>query len=198
MTKVSLKRSTGIDTSMLASKTDLASLETKFDNSDINKFKTVSAALSKRRNVVDNDFVKKLCMVNWFTKPMLLSLKHSKIKVLKSRLRMLPNQRDSSHYCASQKDWLQYKNYRYWKEDTYCEWFSDYYFSQYKSPKYWKENNWYYYICYQSYSKDKSPRDWKTVILVCWSRRLIIALKLLKLKINHQMLVILAINFKRY
>ena len=51
VTKVSLKRSTGIGTSMLASKTDLASLETKFNNSDINKFKTVSAALSKRREM---------------------------------------------------------------------------------------------------------------------------------------------------
>ena len=60
VTKVSLKRSAGIDTSTLASKTDLASLETKLDNLDINKFIPVSAALSRLRNVVDNDFVKKL------------------------------------------------------------------------------------------------------------------------------------------
>ena len=38
--KASLKGATGIDTSMLASKTDLASLKTKVDNLDV-KLKTV-------------------------------------------------------------------------------------------------------------------------------------------------------------
>ena len=48
-TKANLKGATGIDTSMLALKTDLASLKTKVD-----------ADLSKLSNVVDNDVEKKL------------------------------------------------------------------------------------------------------------------------------------------
>ena len=57
--KDDLKRATGIDTSTLASKKDLASLNTKVDNLDVNKIKTVPAALSKLSNVVDNDVIKK-------------------------------------------------------------------------------------------------------------------------------------------
>ena len=76
--KDDLKRATGIDTSTLASKKDLASLNTKVDNLDVNKIKTVPAALSKLSNVVDNDVIKKkLFMINRFSKSMLLSLKHS-------------------------------------------------------------------------------------------------------------------------
>ena len=52
-----LKGATGIDTSSLASKTDLASLKSKWDNLDVDKFKTVSADLSKLNNV-DNDVKK--------------------------------------------------------------------------------------------------------------------------------------------
>ena len=41
--KAHLKGATSIDTSTLASKTDLAGLKTKVDNLDVNKLKTVSA-----------------------------------------------------------------------------------------------------------------------------------------------------------
>ena len=60
-TKANLKGATGIDTSMLALKTDLASLKTKVD-----------ADLSKLRNVVDNDVEKKLCIINRLRKALLL------------------------------------------------------------------------------------------------------------------------------
>ena len=56
---VNLKRATSIDTSTLASKTDLAGLKTKVDNLDVGKLKTALADLSKLNNVVDNDVVKK-------------------------------------------------------------------------------------------------------------------------------------------
>ena len=53
------KRATGMDTSMLASKTDLASLKTKVDYLDVDKLKTFPSDLSKLHYVVDNDVVKK-------------------------------------------------------------------------------------------------------------------------------------------
>ena len=56
-TKTDLKGAAGIDTFMLASKTDLAGLKNMVDKFDINKFKTVSADLSKLSNAVDNDVV---------------------------------------------------------------------------------------------------------------------------------------------
>ena len=56
--KASLKGETGIDTSMLASKTDLASLKTKVDNLDV-KLKTVPPDLINLINVVKNVVVKK-------------------------------------------------------------------------------------------------------------------------------------------
>ena len=57
VTEAELKRTAGIDTSILASKTDLASLKTKVDNRDVDKLKTVPADLSKLSNVVDSDVV---------------------------------------------------------------------------------------------------------------------------------------------
>ena len=45
--KVDLKGATGIDTSLVASKTDLVSLKTKVGNLDVYKLKTVPADLSK-------------------------------------------------------------------------------------------------------------------------------------------------------
>ena len=57
--KANLKGTTGIDTSMLASETDLAGLKTKVGNLDVCKLKTVSARLSKLSNVVDDDVVTK-------------------------------------------------------------------------------------------------------------------------------------------
>ena len=58
-TKANLKGATGIDTSKVAPKTDLASLETKVDDSNVDKLKIVPADLSKLSKVVDNDVVKK-------------------------------------------------------------------------------------------------------------------------------------------
>ena len=58
-TKANLKGATGIDTSKVASKTDLASLETKVDDSNVDKLKIVPADLSKLSKVVDKDVVKK-------------------------------------------------------------------------------------------------------------------------------------------
>ena len=46
-TKTDLKGTTGIDTSTLVSKTNLAKLKTKVDNMDIDKLKTVLSDLSK-------------------------------------------------------------------------------------------------------------------------------------------------------
>ena len=72
--KVELKEATGIDTSTLASNTDLVGLKTKVYDLDMDKLKTVSTDLSNLSNLVDKDVVKKLCMVNWLLKSMLLIL----------------------------------------------------------------------------------------------------------------------------
>lgn len=52
--KGDLKGATDIDTSTLASKTDLACVKTKVDNLAVDKPKTVPANLSKLSNLVDN------------------------------------------------------------------------------------------------------------------------------------------------
>ena len=57
--KAALKRATSIDTTTLASKTDLPGLKTKAHNLDLGKLKTVPDDLSQLTNVVDNDVVKK-------------------------------------------------------------------------------------------------------------------------------------------
>ena len=54
-----LKNTTGVDTSQLASKSDLLSLKTEVDKIDVDKSKTVPVDLSKLSNVVKNDVVKK-------------------------------------------------------------------------------------------------------------------------------------------
>ena len=58
-TKPYLKVAIGIDVSTLASKTDSASLRTKENNLNIDKFKTVPANSSMVSNLVENDVVKK-------------------------------------------------------------------------------------------------------------------------------------------
>ena len=60
-----MKGATGIDTSTLVSKTNLANLKTKIDNLDGDEPKSVHADLSKLSNVVDDAILKKLCMINW-------------------------------------------------------------------------------------------------------------------------------------
>ena len=57
--KLILKNATGIDTSKLASKSDLASLEAEIDKFDIETLKLVTVDLSKLSDVVKIDVVKK-------------------------------------------------------------------------------------------------------------------------------------------
>ena len=68
-TNLRLKNDTGIDTSKLAAKSDLASLKTEVDRIDIDKLKTVPIDLSKLSNLVKNEVDKKtvydkLVMIN--------------------------------------------------------------------------------------------------------------------------------------
>ena len=63
-TKRDLKNATGIDTSKLAAKSDLASVKAEVDKIDIDKLKTVPIDFSKLSNVAKNQAVEKLCMIN--------------------------------------------------------------------------------------------------------------------------------------
>ena len=63
-TKSDLKNAIGIDSSNFALKSNLASLKTEVDKLDIDKLIPVPVDLSKLRDVVKNDVVKKLCMIN--------------------------------------------------------------------------------------------------------------------------------------
>ena len=58
-TKADLKNTTGIDTSKLAAKSDLASLKAKMDKIDVQKLKTVLIDLSKLSSVANNEVAKK-------------------------------------------------------------------------------------------------------------------------------------------
>ena len=62
--KTDLKVATDVDISNLAAKRDLASLKAKVDKTDKDKQRTGPTYLIKVNNVVDNDVVKKLCMIN--------------------------------------------------------------------------------------------------------------------------------------
>ena len=62
--KADLKNTTGVDTSKLAAKSDLASLKTKVGKIDVGSLKAVPADLSKLSNVVNNNVFQKLCMIN--------------------------------------------------------------------------------------------------------------------------------------
>ena len=57
--KLDLKNATGVDTSKLAAKSDLASLKAKVDKIDTVKLKAVPVDLSKLSSVVNNEVVKK-------------------------------------------------------------------------------------------------------------------------------------------
>ena len=61
-TKTDLKNLTHVDT--FALKTNLASLKTQVDKLDIDKLVAVPVDLSKMSDAVNNDAVKKLCMIN--------------------------------------------------------------------------------------------------------------------------------------
>ena len=58
-TKADLKGETGVDTSYLAAKSDLASLKSEVDKLDVEKLKTVLVDLSKLRSLVNSEVVKK-------------------------------------------------------------------------------------------------------------------------------------------
>ena len=53
-TEADSKGATGVDTSNLAAKSDLANLKAKVDKIDIDKLETVPADLSKLSNAVDD------------------------------------------------------------------------------------------------------------------------------------------------
>ena len=57
--KLDFKNATGVDTSKLAAKSDLASLKAEVDKIDVDKLKTVPTDLSKLSNAVKNEVVKK-------------------------------------------------------------------------------------------------------------------------------------------
>ena len=62
-TKDDLKNATAIDTSKLATKSDLVSLKAERDKLDIEKFVPVPVDLSELRDVVKHDVVKMLSMI---------------------------------------------------------------------------------------------------------------------------------------
>ena len=62
-TKDDLKNATAIDTSKLATKSDLVSLKAERDKLDIEKFVPVPVDLSELRDAVKHDVVKMLSMI---------------------------------------------------------------------------------------------------------------------------------------
>lgn len=70
VTKADLKDALAIDTSRLAS--DLAGLNTKLDELDVDKLRIAPADLSKLSDVLDNYVIKNLCMIDWLGKSFLL------------------------------------------------------------------------------------------------------------------------------
>ena len=62
-TNIDLKNATGVDTSKLAAKSDVACLKAKIDKIDLYKLRTVPVDLSKLSNVVkNNDVARKNCI----------------------------------------------------------------------------------------------------------------------------------------
>ena len=53
-----------VDTSKLAAKSDSASLKADIDKINVDKVKTVLADLSKLSHVVNNEVLKKQCIIN--------------------------------------------------------------------------------------------------------------------------------------
>ena len=65
MAKANLKEAGSVNISNLTAKSDLAILKAEVDKIDQNKLKTIPFDLSKLSSIVDNDVIKKLCMINW-------------------------------------------------------------------------------------------------------------------------------------
>ena len=63
-TKKNITNISHINTSCFELKSNLASLKTEVDKSDIDKLVPVPVDLSKLSDVVKHDVVKKLCMIN--------------------------------------------------------------------------------------------------------------------------------------
>ena len=63
-TKTDIKNISHVDTSSFALKSNLASLKTEVDKLDIDKLVPVPVDLSKLRDVVKNNVIKKLHMIN--------------------------------------------------------------------------------------------------------------------------------------
>ena len=62
-TKTDLKIVTHVDVSSFVLKTNLASLKSEVDKTDVDKLKTVPIDLAKLSNVVKNDVVKKMNII---------------------------------------------------------------------------------------------------------------------------------------
>ena len=60
--KTDLKKSTGVDISNLALKTNLTKLKAEIDKLDVDKLKAASVYLSKLSNVVNNKICEKNCL----------------------------------------------------------------------------------------------------------------------------------------
>ena len=73
-TKADLKNVTHVNTSGFSLKTNLAGLKTDVNELDIDKLAPVPVDLSKLSNVVRNDVVKKMFMINWLQKYIILIL----------------------------------------------------------------------------------------------------------------------------
>ena len=65
LAKANLKEAGSVNISNLTAKSDLAILKAEVDKIDQNKLKTIPFDLSKLSSIVDNDVIKKLCMINW-------------------------------------------------------------------------------------------------------------------------------------
>ena len=71
-TQTDLKTTIGINTSTMASKTDFPILKTKVENLDGDKLKHFPTSLIKLSNIVDNNVIKKLCIITCLLKSILL------------------------------------------------------------------------------------------------------------------------------
>ena len=81
-TKADLKGAAGVNTYTLAGKSYLISLKAEVVKIDIEKLKTVPTDLSTLSKVVDNGFVKKLCMKKQSTlEPLITKLRSLRLKV---------------------------------------------------------------------------------------------------------------------
>ena len=85
-----------IDKPTLASETHLASLKTKFDKLVVDEIKIHSADLSRLSHVLDNGVFKKLCMINWLTKSILLMLRCQKLVDVNKKLDVKKKRLDTS------------------------------------------------------------------------------------------------------